>query len=67
MDEEEQQLMQMKAIMGAMLDMARPRFRQQIMAVLERNESIVYQSPAALEHLCNEIVDALIPNLDTLQ
>lgn len=49
----------MEAAMAGILVHVKPMFAAKIREVLERNESIVHQVPAALDHLTGEIVDAL--------
>lgn len=61
--EPEKVMMQMQAIMGALMDTVRPVVANQVRQVLERNETIVYQSAPALDHLTTEIVDAIMPHL----
>lgn len=53
-----------QASMAGILVHMRPVFAAKIRSVLERNESIVHQVPAALDHLTNEIVDALYPPMN---
>lgn len=61
--EPEKMMIQMQAIFGALMDTIRPALAHGIRQVLERNESIVYQSAPALDHLTNEIVDAIFPHV----
>lgn len=57
----EQMEIQLKAMLGMVGDMAKPRARSSLRAVLERNETIVDQRPEAIDHLLNELIDAIYP------
>jgi len=50
-----------QAAMSGLMVHIRPMVAGKIRAVLERNESIVYQTPAALDHLTQELLDAVFP------
>lgn len=50
-----------EAAIGGMMVHMRPLVLTKIRDVLERNESIVSQTPEALDHLTNEIADTLFP------
>lgn len=51
----------MSASLSAMFSAIRPMVKARIRSVLERNESLVYQGDAALEHLSSEILDCVLP------
>lgn len=51
-----------EAALSGMLVHIRPLMMKRIREVLERNETIVHQTPVALDHLTKEIADALFPS-----
>lgn len=60
---EEAMIRTVQASFGAIMDAARPVIRKNIRDVLERNETIVHQIPAALDHLTDELMAVVLPDL----
>jgi hypothetical protein len=55
-----------EAMMSTVRDAVRPLFAVKVREILERNEGIVDQRTEVLEHLTNEIVDAIFSSSDGL-